>query len=462
MANEVRDLVPEVTFVIGETFPEATAAYRERKVRETLRDLDPRHLPGPGEIREIASQSSPRIPLAPPAERPSLDPRQEQAIARYLECVRRDLRERFPLLPGETAAAEDASFLTAGVLGAPERSAVLHQRTNMADLYFILPSVQVGAAGNLAVKSVVPAPDTEPRTVLRGESTVKSAATFVATNLLSGALSAVGGALANLLIEKLFPPGVPDYFDEVYKEISKRIGQALQQSTIDQINGALRNIESHLTTEYTPKRESSNLAKGADRKALFGLLQKYDSTFLSGPGGMLGTLKDDKYALAGFPAFQLAGTLQLVLFQEMANVDPSNLDGGVPKPANQSSYGRPKSGTVALAAKEFAGFANATWPKLEKARREGVTWSAEVGAEPAGKGMTRYFHVGVIKDAGEEVHSIRLGDKQKDDRFEHQGDLEAWIDNYRRPKVARLSEQLDFPSFVANLQKLIDQPILPK
>lgn len=74
MANEVRDLVPEVTFVIGETFPEATAAYRERKVRETLRDLDPRHLPGPGEIREIASQSLPRIPARAPGGAPVARP----------------------------------------------------------------------------------------------------------------------------------------------------------------------------------------------------------------------------------------------------------------------------------------------------------------------------------------------------------------------------------------------------
>jgi hypothetical protein len=250
--------------------------------------------------------------------------------------------------------------------------------TNYAELLYIFSGVKVNPTGRLVFpKPAAPRSDSTQRNLKAAAPA--DAVAFIASGIASGMLSAIGGAIANSLIEKIFPPGVPSYFDQVYTEIRRIIGGELEQSIIDQINGAINNIKFHINAEYMPARNIKNLESTKDRDVLYTMLQKYEDAYVSGPGGMLGTLMEEKYAKLGFGVFLIGAGLHLALYQEIANIDPSNQDStGKFKSPLASSYGLPQTGTVAITAIQYAKFAERIWPQIKEARAAKITFGERV------------------------------------------------------------------------------------
>lgn len=242
--------------------------------------------------------------------------------------------DRFPLMAGEHITDDFFTFLLKPFGVAKAQTALLFRTTSMAKQVFIIHSVKVelpAASNSAAIRPMLTmmsskewsdevgdklttggAGTKSARTSvnLRDGDYAKSAATKIANQLLEYMLKqivsdAVGAFLGpicemgiNFLFSELFPTGM-DTFQQVYIAITKIVKQELAQEDINNINGSLANIGSALQNEYTQRRKSLDLTEKPNREILMGLLQKYDSTFLSGPDGMLGLVTQPQFRKAG-------------------------------------------------------------------------------------------------------------------------------------------------------------------
>lgn len=368
--KQLNTLQADIILIFGNLQPDVDAAYYDVKLN-VLHEL---YFPGAQRVKDKDTKGV-TLPLVAKENLPKIPKTLESNIA----CLLSTADEKFPLLTNEIILNDFVSVLKKDYEDIPAGTIVLQRTTNFAVLYFVVLNMRIEGDSARPVKQEVeikeekPDADVELRAFGRLDITAGSVVKFVATNLASGLVSAVGGAIANAILNEIFPPGVPSYFDEVYAEVSKIVGQRIQQNKIDEINAAISNVVHKLNNEYAPARAESDLNTDRDRKRLYALLQKYDQTFLTGPGGMLSTLQQKDNASPGFTVFIIGASIQLALIQEMANVDPFNGDEKTGwRPANQSSYGKPKTGTLAKTSKDFADFAETTLAAIIAARRKQI------------------------------------------------------------------------------------------
>lgn len=459
--KDIVNLTPEIFAFVGSVKDGAPADYRQKKFQSVSQ-----HREGVADNSGgAAAAPAPTLTVAAAEALPSLHAQQREIIDRFVQCALTYVEKDFPLLEGETVESDYASFLTEPFSNFPVSTAVIKRTTNMAETYYLIGNVLVDNKGDLYRCGPVAAP---PQTLKAGKLKLdaKSLATTAASKLVGSLAGAIGGAIGSFIFDSLFPPGVPDYFDEVYKEISKLINQGLQQNNITTINGAINSIKDHVVTEYTPARKQADLQNKSDRKRLFDLLQKYDTTFLSGPAGMLGTLQSEQYSLAGFGAFLLGASLQLSLFQEMANVAvQTDKENKWLKPT-QTSYGLPGSGTVAIAASNYANYAERIWPKVMEARLKGIDWytyEANKYVIPGSGGDIYWELWGAIRDHDKTVWHRKI-DKSanKDGSYPTLDQLKRDVGSYVGQVRNDLTQNLNDPaSIIAGWRKLISQPILP-
>ncbi|HZS47527.1 MAG TPA: insecticidal delta-endotoxin Cry8Ea1 family protein [Blastocatellia bacterium] len=454
--DEIVNLTPDIVAVVGKVSEQAAPHYLEEKFKSRHNKAHE----GAAESGGGGDVGNGLVPLAAPEALPKWSEEVGKAIDKIVQCSLSQIDKDYPMVAGEQHQEVYASFLTEAYLQFCPGTPVLKRTTNMAEIYYLVTNAIVDQEGHLYRVD----PTMARRPLKKFEFTAKSIATKAASSLVGAIASKIGGAIGSMIWDAIFPPGVPDYFDEVYKEMAKMIGQGLQQNTIDSINGAINSIKDHLITEYTPARKAANLDNKNDRKQLFAYLQKYDTTFLSGPGGMLGTLQSKQYSVAGFGVFLLGASLQLALFQEMANVTTQTDEktGKWLKPT-ETSYGKPKTGTVALAAKQFADYAQGVWPKVVEARVKDikvVTYEANRRRVP---GNDVYWELwGAIEDQGEKNLPRKI-DKgaNKDGSYPTKQNLETDKSNYVEQKKRELTDSYSDPnSIIAEWRKLIDQPIL--
>src|SRR6185503_7823678 len=278
--------------------------------------------------------------------------------------------------------------------------------------------------------------------------------------VVTGMASAVGGAIAHFIIGQIFPPGVPSYFDQVYQRMSELIGQGLQQDKIESVNGAINTIKDHVQDEYSVARRQSNLEDDGDRAMLFNLLQKYDSGFISGPGGMLGTLQLERNEQAGFAVFLLGASLQLALFQEMANVAPQKKDGKWLKPL-ETSYGKPQTGTVAVTAQKFATYADRVWPKVIESRIKNIRAVEYEANKHVVSGDVYWELHGKIDDNGTPMWNRQMNkNNEKDGSNPTRTQLNNDVASYKQQVTSKLIGTYSDPTTIANKwRELIKTPM---
>ncbi len=462
--KKLNNLSPEIMLIFGKLQSETPQEYFDVK----LNVLNEFYFPGAERVREKAPKGV-KLKLVAQKNLPKIP----KAIQKNIECLLETVDANFPLLTNEIIMNDFVSVLKEDFEEIPAGTVVLERTTNFAVLYFVVLNLRIegDSAKPIAQEVEIEEEEREAVTELFAVSsediTAGGVVKFIASNFASGMVSAVGGAIVNAILDEIFPPGVPSYFDEVYAEISKIVGQRIQQSKIDSINGAINNVVQKVNNEYLPAREQSNLKKEKDRKRLFNLLQKYDQTFLSGPGGMLGTLQQKDNAHAGFSVFMIGASLQLSLLQEMANVDPYNgneKEGW--KPANKSSYGKPKTGTLAKTAKDFADFADKTLKEIVAKRRKQID-TEKFAAYFKVRRKSKYAafqpsHWARIVDNGVATGIEKRIYSDKKDGSNHRYDSfrANELKKYRNEQEVKLREKMNNPGeVIANWRKLIATPI---
>lgn len=415
------------------------------------------------------------IPMAAPDTLPALRDSVQRQHAARTACVMQSVQRDTPLLDGETLLEETFTYLNKPYNGARARSVVLLRSTNYGQLVYLFKDVVVDQEGRLLFIEPVAkvlAQDADLELFLDNPEEVLAT---IGSKLAGSLLSSLGGAIAKSLFEAVFPPGVPSYFDKVYAEMKRIVGEELQQSLIDSVDGAIKSIQQHLEDEYLPAKAERNLDVLEDRKHLFALMQKYESTYLSGPGGMLGTLMSDKYAKLGFSVFLIAASLQLALFQEMAVVDPGNLErDGTPRSPLLSSYGRPETGTVAKAAAKYADFAEKLWPKIVADRRAKVHLLAQTLCAPGDTcGGSCHHYAWYVDDLvpgaaklpttwNTKVVEYRQADGDKHGNNPNKELIANNFEVYKTQKVEELRKSLGVPEKIVEVwRQLVKAPLKP-
>ena len=287
-------------------------------------------------------------------------------------------------------------------------------------------------------------------------------------------LGPIGALCVDAIFDAFFPSGKkPDMFQKISEIVDKVVGQKLQENDIDTINGAMSNVVHSLQHEYYPRRKMVDLSKVEHRQDLMQLLQKYDTTFLAGPSGMLALLQQDKYQKAGLAAYISGISLQIAIYQEMATVDPLKVGGKFLSPL-ESSYGKPQVGTVAKVAKDAATYISGIWPKMKEDRQNQLkltSWqTCHSEGRPGGAGMSAHTgvttvctnHIGVSDPIANETYGDETIDYDlKDDKFEDLPDsLKELLTSEKERVVKEFTEQMCEPeTMVAQLHKLIDKPL---
>ena len=334
-------------------------------------------------------------------------PQATPEIEKAQRCFAKIVTDRFPLMAGEHITDDFFTFLLKPFGVAKAHTALLFRTTSMAKQVFIIHSVKVelpAASNSAAVCPMltmmsskewsdevgdklttggVGTKSARTSVNLRDGDYAKSAATKIANQLLEYMLKqlvsdAVGAFLGpigemgiNFLFSELFPTGM-DTFQQVYIAITKIVKQELAQEDINNINGALANIGSALQNEYTQRRKRLDLNKKTNREILMDLLQKYDSTFLSGPDGMLGLATQPQFRKAGLATYILGISLRIAIYQECATVDPAQMSDGKFFSPLESTYGKPQSGTVASTAMDAATYVSNAWKDIKADRAKAI------------------------------------------------------------------------------------------
>lgn len=459
--KDIVNLTPEILSVVGQLKPGAPKDYLQQK---TARAITQKHLmqgldPDGGKAKPNDAE---QVRIAEPAALPKLHAQQRQAIDRFANCAMAYADREYPLLEDEGVESDFASYLTDPFFQLPAGTAVIQRTTNMATLFHIISNVLVDEKGDLYRNEPSGLVGPWKGTLLTAGN--QSLATKAAVSLVTGMASAIGGAIASWIIDSLFPPGVPNYFDEVYQQMAKIVGRSLQENNITTINGAISSITNHLVSEYEPAKRQANLQNRKDRQALYALLQKYDSSFISGPNGMLGTLQNEAYEIPSFSVFCLGASLQLALFQEMCNVVPqtNSKTGDWLKP-NETSYGLAQTGTVAITARKFAEYGERVWPKVIDARVKDIRAITYEHNKRVINGDVFWELWGAIEDQGEKQWARKIEKSANKDgsyptRDQLYRDKETYVDQVKRDLKTAYSD----PKQVTDgWRKLVTQPIIP-
>ena len=451
--KDIVNLTPDVIACIGDVRGTATPNYQQEKLLRSMKAQYPDREMLPEDL-QAASSSTPPVSVASEDKLPPLHAQQREAIDRFVQCALGKIEKNYPLLSGEAVEQDFASFLIEPFLNYPAGTAVIKRTTNMADLYYVITNVEVDERGDLLRR------DPRPRMPMAGGPEGESLPAKLAMSVVTGMASAVGGAIANYIIGQIFPPDVPSYFDKVYQKMSELIGQGLQQDKIESVNGALNTIKDHLQDEYGTARRQSNIEDDGDRAMLFNLLQKYDTGFISGPGGMLGTLQNEKYEQAGFAVFLLGASLQLAIFQEMANVAPQKKDGKWLKPL-ETSYGKPGAGTVAVTAQRYATYADRIWPKVIESRLKNIRTVEYEANKHVFNGDVYWEIHGKIDDNGTPMWNRQMNkNDEKDGSNPTRTQLKNDLETYKQQMKTKLTLTYSDPKGIADKWRaLINQPI---
>lgn len=146
------------------------------------------------------------------------------------------------------------------------------------------------------------------------ESQVTGAVSDIAKSLATGLLKGIGGKVGALIFNKIFPPGIPSYFNGVYKQIEKIVNKELTENTIDEINGQISGLKNWVSITYTNAKESE-----MSKEKLTKLLQPREPQIAI---QLVGVLMEDRYAEPGITVFMIGAGMHLTILQELALIDP--------------------------------------------------------------------------------------------------------------------------------------------
>ena len=264
-----------------------------------------------------------------------VDRKQMKLIDISKRCAIQALSEEYPLNEGEEIQDDFFSYLKAPFGELPAATAVLKRKTNMAEILYFFDSVRISQDG--ITHLTAPQPEETHRMVLKGPSLSK-VSIFIQKSLTKVGAK-VGGAIAEklgavvmkLVMKEVF--GVDDDPDRIIKEVERIVKAEIEANEITRVMGTIDGTLSAISGEYYNKKlklqSEGKLKDKAARVDLTNKIEGFSNRFYT---DVVGLLRQEKYAEKGLKTFLFGATVHLMLTQELALVDPDEMD------PNKSSY----------------------------------------------------------------------------------------------------------------------------
>jgi len=300
--------------------------YAAGKMKARLAYADGDTTISPETIEAYTKQALAQIKMPPPGiasgeEFYKTDKAQLLRVGVAERCATQGLVETAPLLDGEEIVEDFFSYLTEPVDGVPANTGVLRRTTNMAVILYIFDYVRID---NGDLVHVSPPPANEPRKHLQ----LGGLGVTITTDMIKKLLKTAGLKAANLGLSKLGTIvlgivmkelGMENDTEKMLAEIKKIMKEELDQSAIDKIEGIINGTIQFMSIEYKNQKAKMDMKNPEHRKTLMTDLKTYSNKFYT---DVIGTLKQERYAVKGLKTFMLAAPVHMLLTQEMAMVDP--------------------------------------------------------------------------------------------------------------------------------------------
>jgi hypothetical protein len=291
------------------------------------------------------------LPTADPTDFPRLDPAVARLIEKKKRCALELIERQHPLLAGEMVQCDSFSYLTGPFGDFPPGTPVLHRITNQAEMYYLFDDLQMDGGRLEAVTPMFSpalriAAGPSEDAVLVGADPITNIAIAISTKLLE--------RLGAAIIDEVFPPQPPSYFEKVYETLTKILGKELTRQTINEITGGIDGTVAWIRHDYADMK-----SQGEPPAELIRLLRHQSRDMHK----LIRTLMLRDYRMPALSVFLLAAGIHLVLIQEIRLVSASTAD--------SIKFGALAAEGDSLAG-EYAKHSSATFADLLKVRNKVV------------------------------------------------------------------------------------------
>jgi len=264
--------------------------------------------------RHVATLGEDRIPLVDSKDFPQLSAARSAHVDRAIECGKEQVATDYPLLPGETVQDEFFSYLAAPYRDEPAGTAVLHQITNFADVYFFFDDTRI--EGDV-IKFVAPAP---VRVAAAAEAlSLGGGIGAIALDLAKGLLGTLGSEIGSAILGAVLKEMGFDYSAPTAEVIKNIVHKEVTDTVVHQINGVIAGTNDWIKNSYGPLKARWVKEHSPDDLATMktGLQDCVHDMYLQ----VIGPLRQDQFRTPGFPVFLIGVGVFLVLNQELALID---------------------------------------------------------------------------------------------------------------------------------------------
>lgn len=244
-------------------------------------------------------------PITPREDWPHMDEQQMRLAEYRIKRLEQAINLSYPLLAGETLDPDGVftSFLSSDFLDYPAGTVALRRRTSFGEFVVIDTQFTVGEGIITDSTPALPselAPEASPGVLAWG-----ALAAAIGKSLLGPLAKEIGAAI----FAKLFPPGVPPYFDQVYKEFENIVQGVINENKRRELSGRVSAVQDGMITYNTIKKDPAKFEES----------QRLLSTLWNESRILTSELKE--FPEIGLGLFVVAGGLHLAILQERAITD---------------------------------------------------------------------------------------------------------------------------------------------
>ncbi len=227
----------------------------------------------------------------------------------------------------------------------------------------------------------------------------------------------------------------PDDKEKMLAEIRKIVRDEIESNEITKIEGTIEGTVQFLAVEYKNMKAKANLSDTAKRAELLANLKTYSHKFYT---DVIGTLKQEKYAIRGLKTFAIGSAIHLLITQEMAMIDPDEMN------PNDSGYLL----TLRANAKTYRSHLETYFSKAINNRKAQIEVFSDTFVDCLGGAtcVTKYTYSWVDKKTGKKVKGF--SGSKKPDRSASQN-AHISMEKYRKKIITQLTKDLGNPKISA-------------
>ena len=189
--------------------------------------------------------------ITPREDWPHMDEKQLRLAEYRIKRLERAINLAYPLFADETLDSDGVftSILSADYLDYPAGTVCTRRRTSFGELVFI--DTQFAVQEAVITETTPPvlvelAPQAGPGVLAWG---------VLAAGIAKSLLGAVAKEIGSAIFAKLFPPGVPPYFDQIYKEFENIVQGVINENKRRELSGRVNAVQDGMVTYNTIKKD---------------------------------------------------------------------------------------------------------------------------------------------------------------------------------------------------------------